>query len=109
MLKGIFQVVLSSFSRSKLKFSGPISVLQFLPIEGREDKILVLISSTLGPAAIWNIVMTADKSRFEWKKLKVLYDTKGVDMITCSYTGAKLLGLGSYGGVCCFYSLIYRH
>ncbi|VDN54690.1 unnamed protein product [Dracunculus medinensis] len=100
----IGSIVLSSFSRSKLKFSGPISVLQFLPIEGREDKILVLISSTLGPAAIWNIVMTADKSRFEWKKLKVLYDTKGVDMITCSYTGAKLLGLGSYGGVL----LIYR-
>ncbi|VDM44902.1 unnamed protein product [Toxocara canis] len=90
--------------RTKLKFSGAISVLQLLRLEGREDKILVLISSTLGPAAVWSLAMSADKSHFEWKRLSVLDETRGHDTIVCSTANQYFIAIAAYDGLI----LIYR-
>lgn len=85
--------------RSKLKFSGAISVLLILQHVGREDKISVLVSSTLGPAAVWMLSLSPDKSHFEWKRTIVLEDTRGHDAIVCSASGHQLIAIGTYGGV----------
>uniref|UniRef100_A0A0R3QI21 ANAPC4_WD40 domain-containing protein n=1 Tax=Brugia timori TaxID=42155 RepID=A0A0R3QI21_9BILA len=85
--------------RSKLKFSGAISVLLILQHIGREDKISVLVSSTLGPAAVWMLFLSPDKSHFEWKRMTVLEDTRGHDAVVCSASGHQLIAIGTYGGV----------
>ncbi|EJW74125.1 hypothetical protein WUBG_14969 [Wuchereria bancrofti] len=89
--------------RSKLKFSGAISVLLILQHVGREDKISVLVSSTLGPAAVWMLSLSPDKSHFEWKKMTVLEDTRGHDAVVCSASGHQLIAIGTYGGVILIY------
>ncbi|VDM91942.1 unnamed protein product [Litomosoides sigmodontis] len=89
--------------RSKLKFSGAISVLLILQHVGREDKISVLVSSTLGPAAVWMLSLSPDKSHFEWKRETVLEDTRGHDAVVCSGSGDQLIGIGTYGGVILLY------
>lgn len=89
--------------RSKLKFSGAVSVLLILQHVGREDKISVLVSSTLGPAAVWTLSLSADKSHFEWKKMRVLEDTRGHDAVICSASGQHLIAVGTYGGVILVY------
>lgn len=86
-------------SRCKLKFSGAISVLLILQHAGREDKISVLVSSTLGPAAVWTLFLSPDKSHFEWKKTTVLDDTRGHDAVVCSAADDQLIAIGTYGGV----------
>uniref|UniRef100_A0A915C9I6 Uncharacterized protein n=1 Tax=Parascaris univalens TaxID=6257 RepID=A0A915C9I6_PARUN len=90
--------------RTKLKFSGAISVLQLLRLEGREDKMLVLISSTLGPAAVWSLAMSADKSHFEWKRISVLNETRGHDTIVCSTASEYYIAIAAYDGLI----LVYR-
>lgn len=85
--------------RTKLKFSGAISVLQLLRLEGREDKMLVLISSTLGPAAVWSLAMSADKSHFEWRRISVLNETRGHDTIVCSTASEYYIAIAAYDGV----------
>ncbi|VDK64558.1 unnamed protein product [Anisakis simplex] len=85
--------------RMKLKFSGAISVLQLLRLDGRDDKILILISSTLGPAAVWSLAMSADKSHFEWKRLSVLDETKGHDTVVCSTATQSMVAIATYDGV----------
>ncbi|CAG9537153.1 unnamed protein product [Cercopithifilaria johnstoni] len=89
--------------RSKLKFSGAISVLLILQHVGREDKISILVSSTLGPAAVWMLSLSPDKSHFEWKRIKVLEDTRGHDAIVCSASSDELIAIGAYGGVILLY------
>ncbi|VDN35474.1 unnamed protein product [Gongylonema pulchrum] len=90
--------------RSKLKFSGAVSVLQILQHVGREDKISVLISSTLGPAAVWTLSLSADKSHFEWTRRRILENTRGRDAVVCCAAGQHLIAIGTYsGGV-----LVYR-
>ncbi|KAL3986100.1 hypothetical protein ACH3XW_41345 [Acanthocheilonema viteae] len=89
--------------RSKLKFSGAISVLLILQHVGREDKISVLVSSTLGPAAVWMLSLSPDKSHFEWKRIMVLEDTRGRDAIVCSASGDQLIAIGAYNGVVLLY------
>ncbi|KAK6109212.1 hypothetical protein QQG55_35110 [Brugia pahangi] len=89
--------------RSKLKFSGAISVLLILQHIGREDKISVLVSSTLGPAAVWMLSLSPDKSHFEWKRMTVLEDTRGHDAVVCSASGHQLIAIGTYGGVILIY------
>uniref|UniRef100_A0A915PV15 Uncharacterized protein n=1 Tax=Setaria digitata TaxID=48799 RepID=A0A915PV15_9BILA len=90
--------------RSKLKFSGAISVLLILQHAGREDKISVLISSTLGPAAVWTLSLSLDRSHFEWKKVNVLEDTRGHDAVICSASCQQLIAIGTYGG----FILVYK-
>lgn len=85
--------------RGKLRFSGALSVLQILAHVGREDKISVLVSSTLGPAAVWTWSLSANKSFFEWKRTSVLEDTRGHDAIICSNVGEQSVGIGTYAGV----------
>ncbi|VDK21545.1 unnamed protein product [Anisakis simplex] len=89
----------------KLKFSGAISVLQLLRLDGRDDKILILISSTLGPAAVWSLAMSADKSHFEWKRLSVLDETKGHDTVVCSTATQSMVAIATYDGSI----FVYRH
>lgn len=59
----------------------------------------MLVSSTLGPAAVWMLSLSPDKSHFEWKKMTVLEDTRGHDAIVCSASGCQLIAIGTYGGV----------
>ncbi|VDO51057.1 unnamed protein product, partial [Onchocerca flexuosa] len=89
--------------RNKLKFSGVISILLILQHLGRDDKISVLISSTLGPAAIWMLSPSLDKSHFEWEKVMVLEDTRGHDAIVCSTSNHLLIAIGTYDGVILIY------
>ncbi|KAM3716101.1 Coiled-coil domain-containing protein [Dirofilaria immitis] len=89
--------------RSKLKFSGVVSVLLILQHVGREDKVSILISSTLGPAAVWMLSLSPDKSNFEWKRITVLEDTRDHDAVVCSASGHLLIAIGTYGGVILVY------
>ncbi|VDM92259.1 unnamed protein product [Onchocerca ochengi] len=89
--------------RNKLKFSGAISILLILQHVGRDDKISVLISSTLGPAAVWMLSLSLDKSHFEWKKVTILEDTRGHDAVICCASSHQLITIGTYDGVILVY------
>lgn len=84
--------------RSKLKLSGAISVLLILEHPAQEDKISVLVSSTLGPPSLWALSLTLDKSQFEWKRVSMLEDTRGRDAVICASSDQQLIAIGTYGG-----------
>lgn len=74
-------------------------MLQILPFTDRDDKVSILASSTLGPAALWVLSLCADKSHFEWKRSVVLEDTRGHDAVICSAIGPHSIAIGTYAGV----------
>jgi len=49
--------------RKTLKFNGVISVLCFMANEMNDDQMMVLISSTMGPAAIWTLTFKVQGRR----------------------------------------------
>ncbi|VDM97665.1 unnamed protein product [Thelazia callipaeda] len=92
--------------RSKLKFSGAVSVLFILEHAGREDKISVLVSSTLGPATIWTLSQISDESHFNWEMISVLEDSCGHDAIVCFAANDELVAIGTYRGDILMYERI---
>lgn len=57
-----FRVRLIIF-RKTIKFSGPISVLRLIHYNEPELETHVLVSSTIGPAAIWSLKLEVFVSR----------------------------------------------
>uniref|UniRef100_A0A914UV27 Uncharacterized protein n=1 Tax=Plectus sambesii TaxID=2011161 RepID=A0A914UV27_9BILA len=91
--------------RAELKFSGPISVLNFLPEydDGSNNKsVHLLISSTLGPAAIWSLTFSST-GKLKWNRQCVLDQSNHHDSIVCGAVGDDVVCVGTYGQVLLLY------
>ncbi len=92
-----------TISRAELKFSSPISVLNYIPLSNSEDSLQLLISSTLGPAAIW--LLSYIDGKLEWHRETVLDQSHHWDCIVCGTIGRDIVCIGTYKQVC----FIYQH
>ncbi|KAK6057758.1 hypothetical protein COOONC_04685 [Cooperia oncophora] len=115
-------VLLASTQAAKqIKFSGPISVLEFVPYlpvrtprvsdgEGPdpapyiEERFLV-VSSTLGPVAIWRCLFEDDE--LSWNNEFVLSQSEQFDTITSACIISGNIAVGTYCGKILFYTSPY--
>ncbi|VDD96166.1 unnamed protein product [Enterobius vermicularis] len=87
--------------RAKLKFEGVISVLQVLKPFDKEDKVLFLISSMIGPPTIWTIATREEDT--EIRRTSELLGCVGHDAIICSGFSKNVLAIGTYAGRLIFF------
>ncbi|XGW03759.1 hypothetical protein V3C99_015150 [Haemonchus contortus] len=117
----VFDAETKKVKRKQIKFSGPVSVVEFVPYlafrtprisesEGPdplpcyEERFLV-VSSTLGPVAIWKCVYENDE--LSWNNEFVLSQSEQFDTITSTCIINGNIAIGTYCGKILFYSSPY--
>ncbi|RCN37758.1 hypothetical protein ANCCAN_16325 [Ancylostoma caninum] len=104
--------------RKLIKFSGPISVVYFIPSRVQNTPILcdkddsgpvnfheeryLVVSSTLGPVAVWKCNFEEDF--LSWNHEFVLKQSEQFDTITSACAIRDLIAVGTYSGKVLFYS-----
>ncbi|PIO72532.1 hypothetical protein TELCIR_05534, partial [Teladorsagia circumcincta] len=117
----VFDTDTKEVQRKQIKFSGPISVLEFVPYqplrtprisecegsdppELNEERFLV-VSSTLGPVAIWRCVL--EDNVLSWNNEFVLSQSEQFDTITSACIISGNIAVGTYCGKILIYPSPY--
>lgn len=111
----VFCVESQNLCRKLIKFSGPISVLIFLhpsPLDAQkyakesdinyQNEEFLVISSTLGPVAVWKCFYEADM--LSWNNDFFLSQSEQFDTITSACIVDDNIAIGTYSGKILFYS-----
>lgn len=81
-----------------MKFSAPISVLRLLNPDEKAVSTSVLLSSTIGPAAIWTLHLV-DGEVLVWKIATILLNSEIYDAIITGTISRDYIFIGTYGEV----------
>ncbi|KAK6754118.1 hypothetical protein RB195_013242 [Necator americanus] len=113
----VFAMDINKTYRKLIKFSGPISVVDFIPCcssrliscnkeedgsHGYREEHYLVVSSTLGPAAVWKCNFDGDS--LSWNQDFLLKQSEQFDTITCCCVLRDLIAVGTYSGKILFYS-----
>ncbi|KAI6202272.1 hypothetical protein M3Y96_00930600 [Aphelenchoides besseyi] len=90
--------------RKCLKFNTAISVVKLL--ESVPDQgVFTLISSTIGPAAVWTLKLDLEEMELKWHMRSLLLDSENHDTIMCAAVACETIMIGTYDEQIIFYSL----
>ncbi|KAK5981987.1 hypothetical protein GCK32_006238 [Trichostrongylus colubriformis] len=118
----VFDTSTKKAQRKEIKFSGPISVVEFVPyvpertpkLSGSEcldpstcsEERFLVVSSTLGPVAIWRCVFEVD-DELSWSNEFVLSQSEQFDTITSACIINGSIAIGTYCGKILLYPSPY--
>ncbi|VDP14430.1 unnamed protein product [Heligmosomoides polygyrus] len=102
--------------RKLIKFSGPVSVVMFVPeplmqtpglsdvgeVESTLEERFLVVSSTLGPVAIWRCLF--EDGTLSWNNEILLSQSEQFDSITSACIISGNIAVGTYSGKILFYT-----